>query len=145
MGLAFSLIHGFQGRSGLRKTLLKHFGLPAAEITTSGRQFPITTPVDIQFAIQQLLQDRTGTKLLGIVGANPHEPPQLAQMLSGGHFPVEAGPLQHDEIGVGEPVPVRCLRCGLWLWKDDRLPVAVLMAPGGRFGLCSGVQVEIAA
>lgn len=144
MGFAFSLSQGLPGRSGLRKMLLKHFDLPAGEIATSGRQFPITARVDIQFALEQLLRDRTARKLLGIVSPNPHEAPQLAQMLAGGHFPIEAGPLQYDEIDVGEPVPVRCLKCGLWLWQDDSLPVAILMAPGGRFGLYSGVQLEIA-
>ena len=57
---------------------------------------------------------------------------------------MDAGPLQHDEIDVGEPVPVRCLKNGLWLSREKDLPFAILMAPARRFGLCSGVQVEIA-
>ena len=57
---------------------------------------------------------------------------------------MDADPLQHDEIDDGEAVPVRCLKNGLWLSHEKDLPFAILMAPGGRFGLCSGVQVEIA-
>ena len=45
---------------------------------------------------------------------------------------------------MGEPVPVRCLKNGLWLTREKDLPFAILMAPAGRFGICSGVQVEIA-
>ena len=39
---------------------------------------------------------------------------------------------------------MRCLKNGLWLSRDKDLPFAILMAPGGRFGLRTGVQVEIA-
>jgi hypothetical protein len=145
MGFAFSFgNHGF-GKSRLRKTLLKHFGVPAGEIATAGRQFPITARVDIQAALEELFRNRPGTSLLGILSPNHHEPPSLAQTLGGGaHFPIDAGPMQYDEIDIGEPVPVRCLKNGLWLSRDNGLPFATIMAPGGRFGLGSGVQVEIA-
>jgi hypothetical protein len=144
MGFAFSVGSGGFGGTRLRKTLLRHFGVPAGEIATAGRQFPITARVDIQSALEDLLQNRTGTKLLGILSPNHHEAPALAGTLAGGHFPIDAGPLQHDEIDVGEPVPVRCLKNGLWLSRDKGVPFAILMSPGGRFGPRTGVQVEIA-
>ena len=144
MGFAFSVGSGSFGGSRLRKILLRHFGVPSGDIATAGRQFPIAARVDIQSAIEDLLRNRSGTKLLGILSPNPHEPPALAHTLGGGHFPLDAGPLQHDEIDVGESIPVRCLKNGLWLSRDKDLPFAIMMAPGGRFGLWSGVQVEIA-
>jgi hypothetical protein len=56
MGFAFSVGNGGFGGSQpqLRKTLLKHFGVPAGEIATPGRQFPITARVDIQSALEDL-------------------------------------------------------------------------------------------
>jgi hypothetical protein len=144
MGFSFSVGHGGFGGSRLRKILLKHFGIPAGEIATTGRQFPITARVDIQSAIEDFLCTRDGTRLFGILSPNPHEPPALAQTLAGGHFPIDAGPLQHEEIDVGEALPMRCLKNGLWLSREDDLAFAILMAPGGRFGLRAGVQVEIA-
>jgi hypothetical protein len=144
MGFAFSFGNHGAGESRLRKTLLKHFGVPAGEIATAGRQFPITARVDIQSALEELLRGRARTKLLGILSPNHHEPPSLAHTLVGGHFPIHAGPLEYDEIDIGEPVPVRCLKNALWLSREYDLPFAVMMAPGGRFGLRSGVQVEIA-
>jgi AAA+ superfamily predicted ATPase len=145
MGFAFSVgSGGFGGNARLRKSLLKHFGVPAGEIATAGRQFPIAARVDIQSALDDLMRDRPGMKLLGIVSSNPHEAPALAQALGGGHFPIDAGPLQHDEIDIGEPVPVRCLKNGLWLAREKGLPFAIMMASGGRFGMRIGVQVEIA-
>jgi ATPase family associated with various cellular activities (AAA) len=144
MGFAFSVGNAGFGKSHLRKILLKHFGVDPGEIATAGRQFPITARVDIQSALEDLLRNRPGTTLLGILSPNHHEPPALAHTLAGGHFPIDVGPLQHDEIDVGEPVPVRCLKNGLWLSRDQDLPFAIMLAPGGRFGLRSGVQVEIA-
>ena len=145
MGFAFSVGRGgFGGSSHLRKTLLKHFGVPDGEIATAGRQFPITARVDIQTSLEDLLRSRAGTTLLGIISPSSHEAPALAQILAGGPFPIDAGPLQHDEIDIGEAVPVRCLKNALWLSRDEDLPFAILMAPGGRFGLRTGVQVEIA-
>src|SRR5436309_6466122 len=143
MGFGFTIGSGPFGSSRLRKTVLRHFGVSAGEIATAGRQFPITARVDIQSALEDLLQNRTGTKLLGIVSPNRHEAPALAQIL-GGHFPLDGGTLEHEEIDVGEPVPVRCLKNGLWLSREKDLPFAIMMAPGGRFGLWTGVQVEIA-
>jgi len=67
--------------------VLKHFGVSSGNIATAGRQFPIAARVDIQSALT----------------------------LGGGHFPLDAGPPQHDEIDVGEPIPVRCLKNELWL------------------------------
>lgn len=144
MGLAFSIGNGGFGSGRLRKTLLRHFGVPAGDIATAGRQFPIAARVDIQSALEEVLRNHAGTKLLGILSPNSHEPPALAQALGQGHLPLDAGPLQHDEIDVGETRPVRCLKNGLWLSRDKDLPFAIMMAPGGRFGLCTGVQVEIA-
>jgi energy-coupling factor transporter ATP-binding protein EcfA2 len=146
MGFFFSVANGLSGRSGgLRKTLLQHFSANPEEITTAGRQFPITARVDVQSALEELLRKRPGTKLLGIVSQNGHEAPQLAPLLSKGRFVMsEAGPVQHDELDIGEAVPARCLKNGLWLSRENNLPFAILMAPGGRFGMNAGVQVEIA-
>ena len=57
--------------------------VPAGEIATAGRQFPITARVDIQSALEDLLRSRSATILLGILSPNPHEPPTLAQTLGG--------------------------------------------------------------
>jgi hypothetical protein len=143
MGITFSVGRAATGGSQLRKTLLKHFGVPAGEIATAGRQFPITARVDIQSALEGLFKTRSDTTLFGITSMNMPQPPSLANALAGSHLPIDAGPLQHDEIDVGEAVPVRCLKNGLWISRDKGLPFAVLLAPGGRFGLHVGVQMDI--
>jgi hypothetical protein len=124
--------------------VLRHFAIPAANIATAGRQFPITARVDVQTALEELVRNRSGTKLLGIVSPNHHEATTLANALAGDHFPIDFGPLQYDEIDIGEPVPARCLKNGLWLSREKDLPFAMMFSPGGRFGMGSGAQVELA-
>ncbi|MBO0912041.1 MAG: cell division protein FtsH, partial [Acidobacteria bacterium] len=53
--------------------------------------------------------------------------------------------LQYDEIDIGDQIPARCLKNGLWIGRDQDVPFAVMLAPGGRFGFQAGVGVEVAA
>ncbi len=141
MGFVFSVGNGSLRGANLAKMLLRHFGVPAREIATAGRQFPITARLDVQHAIETLLRNYDGARLLGIVSPNHHEAPTIAQLTGDRHFPIDAGPLQYDEIDIGEAEPARCLKNGLWLCRQGGLPFAILMAPGGRFGLAMGVHV----
>jgi hypothetical protein len=43
------------------------------------------------------------------------ETPTMAHLFTAGPFPMDVGPLQHDEVDVGDSTPVRCLKNGLWL------------------------------
>src|SRR5438552_1945788 len=71
--MGFSLSVGNQGFRGpqLQKKLLKHFGVPARDIATAGRQFPVTARIDIQSGLESLLKRDPETKLLGLVSPNP--------------------------------------------------------------------------
>lgn len=144
MGFSLSVgNHGFSG-SQLQKKLLKHFSVSARDIATAGRQFPITARIDIQTGLESLVRQDPETKLVGLVSPNSHESLTFAQMLGGPHFYVDVGPLQYDEIDIGDPVPIRCLKNGLWMGRDKGLPFAIMLAPGGRFGFQVGVSIEIA-
>jgi hypothetical protein len=144
--MAFSFSVGNQGFGGsqLRKKLLKHFSVSARDIATAGRQFPIAARIDIQSGLERLLKGNAEAELVGLLSPNSHEALTFAQILGGPHFYVDAGPLQYDEIDIGEAVPVRCLKNGLWVGRHEGLPFAVMLAPGGRFGFQAGVCVEIA-
>jgi hypothetical protein len=144
MNLAFSVgNHGFNGPK-LQKKLLKHFAVSAREIATAGRQFPITARIDVQSGLETLLKQDPQTHLVGLVSGNMHEGLTFAQMLGGPHFHVDVGPLQYDEIDIGDPLPTRCLKNGLWTGHKAGLPFAIMLAPGGRFGFQAGVGVEVA-
>jgi len=68
----------------------------------------------------------------------------LAHLLTRSAMPIEIGPLQHDEVDVGEEQPVRCLRNGLWLAHQQGIPFAVLFTPAVQYGQSTGIHVEIA-
>jgi hypothetical protein len=106
------IFRAITGTSPLQKTLRRHFGrLPLGQIGTAARDFPVTSRVDLQAALEDMFQNRADTKLLGVFSPNFHESPTLAQVFAGGPFMMNIGPLQHDEIDIGERLPVRC-GCG---------------------------------
>jgi hypothetical protein len=144
MGFLVSLGNNGMTKPRLQKKLLKHFGVEARDIATAGRQFPITARVDVQNAIESVLNAGSKTELVGLNSPNSHEALTFAQMLGGPHFFVDIGPLQYDEIDIGDALPARCLKNGLWIGRDKDVAFAVMLAPGGRFGFRAGVGVEVA-
>ena len=133
------------GKSPMQKKLKQHFGrLPLEETATTARTFPLASRVDVQLAIDQFFASNETSTLLGIHSAIGHETPTLAHLFIRGPFPVDIGPLQHDDIDVGEPSPVRCLKNGLWLAHQSDIPFAVLLSPAIQFGMVGGVHVELA-
>ena len=132
-------------KSATQKRLRQHFGgLPLDEIVTSARTFPLASKVDAQGALDAYFGAREKTALLGIHAAMNHETPTMAHLLIRGPWPVEIGPLQHDEVNIGDPTPARCLKNGLWLSVEGRLPFAVLLSPAMKFGNVGGVHIELA-
>src|SRR5881296_1470808 len=139
------LFRTLTGRSVLQKALRQHFRCrTSADIVTASREFPITARVDVQTALQHLFAEKPKTKLLGIHWQMNQETLTLAHLFTAGPFPMDLGPLQHDEVDIGDSTPVRCLKNGLWLSREDELPFAILLGPSMRFGQIGGVHVEIA-
>ena len=119
--------------------LKQHFGGgPLEEVVTAARTFPLASRVDVQLAIDNFFSGREKPALLGIHSALGHETPTLAHLFTRGPFPVEIGPLQHDDVDVGDPTPVRCLKNGLWLLKDRDLPFTLLLSPAMQYGRVGG-------
>jgi hypothetical protein len=133
------------GRSPLQKALRDHFrGVALGEIVTAARNFPVTSRVDVQTALDDLFADRPDAKLLGIHAAMGQETSTMAHLFTSGPFPVELGPLQYDEVDIGDPAPVRCMKNGLWLAHEKSLAFGILLAPAMQYGQVGGVHVEIA-
>lgn len=133
------------GRSALRRALRKHFGSASVgDIATAAREFPITSRVDVQVALEQVFAQQANARLLGVHSQMGHETPTLAQLFTPGPFQMDVGPLQHDEVDVGDELPVRCLKNGLWLSRQGELPAAVLLGPSMQHGAIGGVHVEVA-
>lgn len=124
--------------------LQQHFCEPLHELVTSSRTFPLSARVDVQLALEKLFANDPDAKLLGLHTQYGHETMTIAHLIGNRHYPVIIGPLQQQEIDIGETLPARCLRQALWLSKEGALPYALLLSPATNYGRTGGTQVEIA-
>jgi hypothetical protein len=123
----------------------QHFGEQALEgLVTSSRTFPPTSRVDLQMALERLFKEQYEADLVGVHPQYSHETLTIPDITREGDHPVVLGPLQHDEIEVGESLPARCLKRGLWLSQSDGVRFAVLVTPAEKFGHSEGMHIEIA-
>lgn len=125
--------------------LRKHFGKRQANsLVTASRTFPVTARVDLQSALDKLFGTRRQTMLLGVHAQYNHETVTVSHLLGNSHYPVMIGPLQHEEIDVGETLPARCLRQGVWLTREGKTPFVLLVSPAMKYGVPDGIHIEIA-
>jgi len=124
--------------------LKKHFRKTRLhDLVTSSRTFPIAARVDTQLAMEKLL-DLPGVTLYGVHRQFTHETLTFANLMQNLHDPAVISPLQYEEVDIGETMPARCLRQGLWLAVSDFIPFAVLMSSAQSYGRSSGGHLEIA-
>ena len=135
-----------KGKSATQQKLTQHFGdRPLEQVVTAARTFPLASRVDVQVAIDELFASREKPALLGIHSPFGHETTTLAHLFARGPYPVEFGPLQHDDVDIGDPsLPRRCLNNGLWLSKDQEFPFALLLSAAMEYGRVVGVHLELA-
>jgi ATPase family associated with various cellular activities (AAA) len=125
--------------------LREHFGKSdLSSLVAASRTFPVTSRADLQVALEKLFAEAYKATLIGIHPQYSHEPLSTAHLVTEGNYPPFIGPLQHDEIDIGEPIPARCLQHGLWLGELKKLRFSVLLTPAHRFGQELGVRVEVA-
>jgi hypothetical protein len=125
-------------------TLRKHFGgVRLEQLVTAARSFPITSRVDVQVALETKFKELEASAI-GVHVQYSHETLTIAHLLHDHHNPAVIGPLQHDEVDIGEALPARCLRFGLWQGEARGLPFTVLLSPDFRYGQILGIHVEIA-
>src|SRR5262249_46802055 len=102
--------------------LKRHFtGHPVAGLITASREYPIPSRVDLERAIDELLGEFPRSRQLGIHVEYSHETLALGHLLGNHHSRVVIGPLQYEDVDVGDTLPARCLRQGLWLGKDGAI------------------------
>ena len=125
--------------------LKKHFGkLPLQDLVTTSRTFPVTARVDVQLAVDKLLGGPE-VKLFGVHRQYSHDTLTFANLMQNTHDPTVISPLQYEEIDIGDTLPARCLRQGLWLSHVKATPFAVLLSTAQRYGQTSSVHLELAA
>lgn len=116
----------------------RHFaGVQVANLVTASREYPVPARVDVQRAIDELLPEFSGATQSGIHAEFVHETLTLGHFLANGHTKVVVGPLQYEEIDIGEALPIRCVREGVVACQ--RRSDAIRVDPGTRDALrCRG-------
>lgn len=123
-----------------------HFGRQALEqLVTASRSFPISAVVDLQSALDEVFSNHLKAELVGLHRRFAHDTLTFADLLTTDqHTAALIAPLQHSEVDIGEAVPARCLKHGLWLGVAGQIRFTLLLSPGVNYGRQSGMHVEIA-
>jgi len=116
--------------STLVLTLLKkHFGdIQPSSLLTASRQFPVTARADLQRAIESVFAKKYEANAIGVHQSYSFSALSFADCLKDDHDPVTIGPLQYDEVDIGEEFPERCLQKALWICRDKKMPFSVILA-----------------
>ncbi len=131
----------------LVSTLLKnHFEANLLhDLVTATRVFPGTARVDVQAALDSLFTARhPALKLAGVHVSWNHETLTFSHLIAEGDHPALVGPLQYEEVELGQEQPARCLKNGLWLCAEKSVPFAVFLTRDMVYGRPKGVCLEIA-
>ena len=139
------LLRLFRDKNRISVWLDRHFGAVSMRaVVTASRQFPTTCRVDLHRALQEVFKKFPRSTLAGVHASFCPTGMSFTQLLDETHVNAMAGPLQHDEVDIGDTHPARCLKTGLWLAHHENHPFAVLLAPAEKYGQSNGVHMEIA-
>lgn len=114
-----------------------------ASLVTASREYPLPARVDLQRALDELLPQFDNASQSGIHAELTHETVTLGHLLASGHMTVVLGPLQYEEVDIGEVLPVQCVRRALWLAREGQIPFALILGPALRYGSATGTNLEI--
>ena len=134
------------GNALVSSLLKEHFGgVPLHGLVTASRVFPATARVDLQVALDRLFTTKSmARKLVGVHVSWGHETLSFSHLIVESDHPALVGPLQFDEVDVGEGQPVRCLKNGLALCVDKSVLFAVFLTRDMVYGRAKGVCLEVA-
>lgn len=136
---------------GVHSILRKHLGTSdPQQLVTIERTFPLRLRVDLQKAIEQVIEKET--RLVRFYGIETRTDVfvyalmRLGDMLvsSGSNRAVKVSPPQYEFVSLGEEKRVRVLRNGLWLLRKGKYALALLMVPSYHRHPAAGMSVQLA-
>lgn len=131
---------------GAVQLLSKHFsGYNLDDLITASRSFPPTSKVDVQKALENVFEESNDAKIFGIHKNFIRDGMNFNELLAASHDPVVIGPLQYEEIEIGEEHPVRCVTRALWLGvSGENVPFALILSRGADYVDQGALRFEIA-
>lgn len=134
------------GRVPISELVKNHFQpLPTDDISISERQFPFRVRADLQRTIDKLFGSETKVlHFCGVRNEYSHGTVTLSDcIVESQHNPAVSIPPEYEELDIGEELPIRVLKNGLWLLEKTEVHFAVLLAPTGRYGEITGMQFQV--
>ena len=120
-----------------------HFaGIPQDQLASTSRQFPGQMRADVQIAVDQLFSV-SPVRFFGVFEQHRYETLTIAALTKDGQHAPTIAPAQYEDVDIGEAQPVRCLKNGLWLCREEGFRYAVLLSLHREYGHETGTYVEI--
>jgi len=123
-----------------------HFGgLRNEEIVTASRSFMARVRADLQLAINALFDEQSPVRFVGVHGGYRDDSLDIPKLMEKGQHAKLVGPLQYEDVDVGEDIPVKCLKNGLWLFDEDGVRYTVLLSRHQDMYGQQSINIEVAA
>lgn len=120
--------------------LMRHFdGNDLESLTTVERRFPVTVQPDLEAAIETILP---GAAFAGISARRGFETLTFSHLVNERREPPVISAPEYLDIDIGEENSARCVVSGLWMFKIEGAPAALLVSQVGRMEHSPGVHVQ---
>lgn len=132
--------------TSLTGLLRSHFGKDPSKLPVVEGQFGFHERPNLHLAIERFLEpaDRRA-RLTGIILSEHYETVTLSKLTrSASAKPFQEGPVEYLDIQTGPDRKLACVKRGLYLFRQDRAPAALLVYDH-QFARQSGIRVEIMA
>ncbi len=113
------------------------------EYVTVGLEFSLNLRSDLQIALEHLLGDFTVDKVTGLSQKGGYDNNDFTHLLENGNRATALGPLQYEDVDIGEDSPKKCLKNGLWLLSKQTQKLALLLTINNDYMGKSLINVEI--
>ncbi|MEO0429075.1 MAG: AAA family ATPase [Pseudomonadota bacterium] len=121
--------------------VMRHFdGNDLESLTTVERTFPVTVQPDLEAAIEDVLP---GAKFAGISARRGYETITFSYLVNERREPAVISAPEYLDIDIGEQQAARCAVSGLWMFKVEGAPAALLMSQVGRMEHEPGVNLQV--
>lgn len=143
-----SAVRGPQTRTLIPSLLGDHFRPTSLDdLLLTERIFPFRVRADLQRATEALFQGKTKVcHFSGVRQSYSHEGMEFTGLIAArDNDPPVAVPAEYEEIDIGEELPVRCPKSGLWLLEEGDQKFAVFLSVAQRYGQTTGLKFEVAA
>lgn len=123
--------------------VMRHFeGNGLESLVTVERAFPVTVQPDLEAAIETVLP---GAEFAGISARRGYETVTFSHLVNERREPAVISAPEYLDIDIGEERAARCVVSGLWMFKVESAPAALLISQVGRMEHNPGVHLQVIA